>query len=853
MCFSVDRTKISKEYPFHMKRLGFGILTLAAALGGNCEAEVTDMTDKFKVAEGFKLEKIYDVPKQQGSWVGLTEDDKGRLIATDQYGGLYRIKVPPLAGGETKVEALDIAVSGGHGVLWFKGKLYIVVNETVKGSPSATGVWVVEQKGDGWGMPELLKGIKAGGEHGVHSLVVSPDEEWLYLVTGNYAQLPEVSDSFPAKVWQEDQLIPKNRDGRGHAANVNPPAGWIARFKPDGSDWELVSMGQRNTYDAAFHDNGELFSYDADMEWDFGMPWYRPTRIVHVVPGTEQGWRNGSGKWPTYYEDSVEPVLDIGPGSPTGMVSGRGFKAPAKYQQALYALDWTFATIYALNFTPDGASFKVDKEEFVAGAGLPLTDAVIGKDGSMYFATGGRRGVSHLWRVVYTGSESTAPQPAEKAVHELRDQLSEFVRNPEDVNGALVLENLSSDDRTLRFLAKAALERFPNTDWAPRIAEQDNAWVRILGSMAMVRVDGKEYRDLALKILMNTDWESLSLQQKLNWLRATGLAFIRGGEPTDAERKAVIAKIDKSYPSDERSLNFELARMLSYLQAPGVVARTLKLMDEAPAEEPPPWQELTARNARYGRDFESVMKNHPPTTQIHYLYCLRAVKGPWEAGERRRAFNWFREIESRSGGNSYAPAIAMIRQQIYENGTEEEKKLFAADAKAPKKKQKPLPPVVGPGRAWTYDEVVRVANEGLEGRDKKNGEAMYEASLCSACHKFGDEGGAQGPDLTNLAGRFTVEDLARSIVDPSNEISDQYEFTEIVTHDGKTIVGRVLNEQDEILVIGTNPFDFDQQMEISRANIESITSSKNSPMPPAMINRLNPDELKDLFAYLLAK
>jgi len=828
--------------------------SLFLLLAHTCLSEVTDLTADFKVADGFKLEKIHLVDKKsEGSWVALTVDGKGRLIAADQYGGLFRVTVPPLTGGETKVETLDIPVRGAHGVLWHKGKLYIVVNERVKPEPSATGVWMVEEKGDGWGEPVLVQGIKAGGEHGVHSLVVSPDEEWLYLITGNYAHLPELADSFPAKVWQDDQLIAKNRDGRGHAADVNPPAGWTARFKPDGTNWELVAMGQRNTYDAAFHDNGELFSYDADMEWDFGMPWYRPTRIIHVVPGTEQGWRNGSGKWPEYYEDSVAPVLEIGPGSPTGMVAGRGFKAPAKYQQALYAFDWTFATIYAMHFEPDGASFKVEKEEFVAGAGLPVTDSVIGSDGAMYFATGGRRGVSHLWRVVYTGSESIAPQPAEKTSHKVRDQLSEFVRNPGEGSGALVLENLGSDDRTLRFLAKAALERFPNTDWAPRIAEQNNAWTRIIGSMAMVRVDGKKHRDVALKILIDTDWEALSLQQKLNWLRSLGLVFIRGGEPSDVETKQVLAKIDQSYPSDERSLNFELARMLCYLQAPGVVARTLKLMDEAPAEEPAPWQELTSRNAKYGSDFASVMENHPPTTQIHYLYCLRAVKGPWARGERRRAFNWFREIESRSGGNSYAQAIAMIRQQIYQNGTAQEQELFAADAKAPKKKPKALPPVQGPGRAWTVEEAVKVVSGDLSGRDKEKGKAMFEATLCSACHKFGSEGGAQGPDLTNLAGRFTAEDLARSIIDPSEVISDQYEFTEISTHDGKTITGRVLSEKDEILVLGINPFDFSQQIEISRADIISMKPSAVSPMPPAMINRLNPDELKDLFAYLLGK
>ena len=43
--------------------------------------------------------------------------------------------------------------------------------------------------------------------------------------------------------------------------------------------------GFRNAYDIAFNAHGELFTYDSDMEWDRGLPWYRPTRILHVVPG----------------------------------------------------------------------------------------------------------------------------------------------------------------------------------------------------------------------------------------------------------------------------------------------------------------------------------------------------------------------------------------------------------------------------------------------------------------------------------------------------------------------------------------------------------------------------------------
>ena len=152
------------------------------------------------------------------------------------------------------------------------------------------------------------------------------------------------------------------------------PGGWIANTDPDGKNWEIVSVGYRNAYDMALNADGELFAYDADMEWDMGMPWYRPTRVVHATSGSEFGWRSGTGKWPTYYVDSLPPMVDIGPGSPVGVAFGYGTKFPAKYQKALFCCDWTFGTIYALHLEPDGSTYKAAKEEFLSRTPLPLTD-----------------------------------------------------------------------------------------------------------------------------------------------------------------------------------------------------------------------------------------------------------------------------------------------------------------------------------------------------------------------------------------------------------------------------------------------------------------------------------------------
>ena len=118
--------------------------------------------------------------------------------------------------------------------------------------------------------------------------------------------------------WDEDHLLPRLWDGNGHATGVMAPGGYICRVSPDGKNWDFFCGGFRNQFDFAFNCDGELFVYDADMEWDWGMPWYRPTRVNHCVSGGEYGWRSGTGKWPDYYPDSLG-AIDIGVGCPTGV------------------------------------------------------------------------------------------------------------------------------------------------------------------------------------------------------------------------------------------------------------------------------------------------------------------------------------------------------------------------------------------------------------------------------------------------------------------------------------------------------------------------------------------------------
>src|SRR5688572_14485053 len=430
---------------------------------------------RFKVPPGFKVELIYSVPGgPQGSWVNLCVDPKGRIIASDQFGGLYRFPAP--APGQPldpeKVEKVPADIRAVNGMLWAFGALYVGVNDYENKIPSGLYRLTDSDGDDRLDKVELLRAIEARGDHGVHAVLPTPDGKGLYLVCGNGAKPTQfAATSQVPPIWGEDHLLPRMPDGRGFMRDVMAPGGIIYKVTPDGKTFEVFSSGYRNIFDAALNRDGELFTYDADMEYDFNTSWYRPTRINHVTSGSEAGWRNGAGKRPAFYPDNLPPVIDIGPGSPTGMTFGYGAKFPAKYQNALFILDWSWGKLHAVHLEPDGASYKATREEFISGSPLPLTDAVIHPDGTMFFAIGGRRVQSAVYRVSYVGKESTAPAVAKAVtnpVRSLRQQLEAYHGKQDAKAVAAAWPHLGHADRFVRWAARTAVEHQPVAEWRER-------------------------------------------------------------------------------------------------------------------------------------------------------------------------------------------------------------------------------------------------------------------------------------------------------------------------------------------------------------------------------------------------
>ena len=299
--------------------------------GSDLPVPTATPAEDLEVADGYEVELLYSVPKEtQGSWVAMTAAPNGDLVVSDQYGKLYRV-TPPAAGdadAELKVAPIAVEVGMAQGLLCVGEDLYVVVND-----PKSSGLYkVTDADGDGaWDTSALLKRLDGAGEHGPHAVRLDPEDPTrLWVVAGNHTEPPAGFDRnrSPVKNYREDLLLPRNPDGNGHATGRLAPAGWVASCDLDGKDWHLYASGFWNPYDIAFDAAGELFTFDGDMEWDTGTPWYRPTRLNHVVSGGEYGWRFGTGKWPEYYADSVGSVVDLGLGSPTGVEFAAGTDFP---------------------------------------------------------------------------------------------------------------------------------------------------------------------------------------------------------------------------------------------------------------------------------------------------------------------------------------------------------------------------------------------------------------------------------------------------------------------------------------------------------------------------------------------
>ncbi|KAA6439141.1 c-type cytochrome [Dyadobacter flavalbus] len=837
--------------------------------------------DKIKLPEGFKAEHLYSPSEEKnGSWVSMTFDDKGRMITSDQYGGLFRLVLPAIGSTEKpKVETLrvegdtaKVAMGYAHGLLYAFNSLYVMINNRENPKfPKGSGLYRLQDtdNNDQYDKITLIKPLVGEGEHGPHSIVLSPDKQSLYVVAGNFTDLPKMDSYRLMPNWKNDNLFPWIKDPRGHAVDRNAPGGWIAHTDPEGKKWELVSAGYRNSYDIAFNEAGDLFIYDSDMEWDFGTPWYRPTRVCHATSGGDYGWRTGSANTSPAFADFLSPIMNIGQGSPTNLIYLSNARFPAKYKNTLLAFDWSFGIVHGLHLKPNGSTYSADHEEFLSGAPLPLTDGAIGPDGALYFLTGGRRLESDLYRVYYgdyqnipAGSNEVKPELT--AEHKQRTELEKFhaKKDPKAVETAWPY--LKSPDRFLRFAARLAIEHQPVAEWENKVYAEKDPQTLIYASIALAREgDSSKVGGPILKGLTKIDYNKLDDLQKQALLRAVEVTLYRTGQPDAATKQAVIAYLNPKYPSPNALQNRFLSKILITLEAPKAVEKTLALIeknekfDDKDNEMVTASADLILRNPQYGLDLAGLLEKMPPQQQTFYAIMLSSAKTGWTPQLSEQYFKWFHKAFSYQGGRSYIGFIDKARQMALKNVPKDKvayyNKLSGAELLTGTGNDlAKLYTPKGPGRGWKVEEAVALVQDSLANRDFERGKMIFSAVLCSRCHMIQGEGSDVGPDLTQLGTRFSAKDVLESIILPDKTVSDQYASVAYTLKDGQSVVGRQINEDANFYHIAQNPFDSKTIRKISKKDVVSTKLSPVSIMLPGLINGLNPDELRDLVAYLMS-
>jgi putative heme-binding domain-containing protein len=494
-----------------------------------------------------------------------------------------------------------------------------------------------------------------------------------------------------------------------------------------------------------------------------------------------------------------------------------------------------------------------------------VTDLLIHPgDGAMYFAIGGRKVQSGLYRVTYAGAESTAPARLEAPAatpETLARRTLEKLHGKQDPKAAdAAWPHLASGDRWLRSAARVVLEHQPAAGWVERAFAEPDATARLEALLALARQSAPcpyhtekaakpdprtgvapttaaptaaqaALRDRLLASLRGMDFAKLTKDQKLAHARLAQIVLHRYGQPDATGLAALTAQYDAAYPAADFELNWLLTETLGFLQSPTLAAKAMGLVAAAGSQEP----------------------------EMEFMRSLRMLKTGWTPALREQQLHWFVKAASYRGGSSFVKFIEFIRNDALNTFTAEETArhatLIATAKNPPVKSAYENVGAIFAGRTptnWTLDELATAAETGLKGRDFATGRKMFGAAACFACHRYGNAGGMNGPDLTGAGGRYSPRDLLDQIIHPSKEINEQFAPVVVTRQDGSTVSGVIVNLNGDSVQINTDLSDPDQRVSVDRKQVRSIEVSKVSPMPPMLLNMLTKEEVLDLVAFVLS-
>ena len=423
-------------------------LLLTACFTGITNRVLGDEDPPFSVPDGFLVQKVANDSMVHDCFC-MTLDGLGRPVVSGP--GYIRTLVDDDGDGKFDRSFLwsDLPKQGAQG-LWSEGRrLYYVSDGGLWLSEDTDGDLIADPN------PKRVLELPTGDEHFAHAIRRGPDGYW-YLIAGNFAR--DIS-----KI-QNDPISPVPR----------ARSGTVWRISPDFSKRGVWAHGMRNCYDFDFMPDGQIVTFDSDCEREATLPWYRPTRVMVLGPGSDAGWCGQAWKDEDHRITMPLVLAQLGRGSPTGVAVYQHRAFPKKYHDAVFVLDWTFGRVIAVYPSSNLEESKripnkVPAEVFMQPSGttgFAPTDICVGADGSLLICVGGRGTTGAVYRVV---ARDTTPAAESQA------WFSESV-----ANGQLTGKQAESLERLLT--ANNPFEGWSEAKWFPEV---EKAGVRaILGTMS---------------------------------------------------------------------------------------------------------------------------------------------------------------------------------------------------------------------------------------------------------------------------------------------------------------------------------------------------------------------------------
>ncbi|MEM1067274.1 MAG: c-type cytochrome [Planctomycetota bacterium] len=155
-------------------------------------------------------------------------------------------------------------------------------------------------------------------------------------------------------------------------------------------------------------------------------------------------------------------------------------------------------------------------------------------------------------------------------------------------------------------------------------------------------------------------------------------------------------------------------------------------------------------------------------------------------------------------------------------------------------------------QAWKVDDLKSDLESQLRGRSPEIGKRLFAEASCAGCHKMSGEGGVIGPELTDIVKRWKGDNVGilREVLEPSHKVDAKYVMQRILTADGRTLTGVLVEETDDVVKLLTNPESKEPTI-IPQDDIEAMVPSSVSMMPKALLDQYTADEIYELMAYLL--